>query len=74
MNAAKPPQYLSSLKRASLFTAAHASRNAFQKDEGAPSLTLVLTRKTRGQGETVVSKEEKNKTPLAFLKNTSNHT
>jgi len=33
MNAAKPPQYLLSLKKAKPFTVAHASRNVFQPGE-----------------------------------------
>ena len=70
MNAAKKPQCLSSLKKANLFTVAHASRSALQRDETVPPWPSVLTRKTRGQGETAVSKEEKRKSQLAFSKNT----
>jgi hypothetical protein len=36
MTAAKMPQCLSSLKQASLFTVAHASRNALKIDEEVP--------------------------------------
>ena len=72
INVAKAPQCHSSLEKASQFTVAHASRNAFRRDETVPHWTSVLIRKTRGQGETKVSKEEKSKTQPAFSINTSN--
>jgi len=70
MNAVKMLQFLLSLEKASLFTVAHVSRNASQKGVIVPNRTSVLTRRTRGQDETVVSKEEKNKSQLVFLKST----
>jgi hypothetical protein len=71
MNAAKTPQCLLSLRKASPFTVAHVSRNASQKGVIVPNRTSVLTRRMHGQDETVVSKEEKNKSPLVFLKSTN---
>jgi hypothetical protein len=71
MTAAKTPQCLSSLKQASLFTAARASQNAFQSDEDNPILTSVLTLRMHGHGEDAILKERKRKDHLVFSKNTS---
>ncbi len=71
MNAVKTLQCLLSLEKASPFTVAHVSRNTSQKGVIVPNRTSVLTRRTHGHDETVVSKEEKNKNQLAFLKNTN---
>ena len=71
MNAAKPLQCLLNLEKANLFTVVDAFRNAPQRNEDGPNRTLVLTQKTRGQGETAVLEEKKRKNPLAFSKNTN---
>ncbi len=71
MNAEKEIQCLSSQKEASLFTAAHASQNAFHINESFPSINTVSIRKTLGQDVDVVSKEEKRKSLLAFSRDTS---
>jgi hypothetical protein len=70
MTAAKMLQCLSSLKKANLFTVAHVSRNAVQRDAAILILTSVSTRKTPGQGADAILKEEKRKNQLAFSKNT----
>lgn len=70
MTAEKLPRCLLSLKKANLFTAAHVSRNAVQRDADSPVLTSISTRKTHGQDEDATLKGRKRKSQLAFFKNT----
>lgn len=71
INAEKEIRCLSSQKMAILFTAAHASQNAFHINESLLSITTVSIRKTRGQDVDQNSKEERRKNPPAFSRDIS---
>jgi hypothetical protein len=68
---AKPPQYLSSLRKANQSTVERASLNTCSSDQKLPVRISVSTRNKRGHDAEITGREERNRNRLDFS-NSSN--
>jgi hypothetical protein len=69
MNAAKKPQFLSSLRRADPFIAELVSLNTGQTSQIKPQQTSILTRRMHGRDGDAVSRVKGKSIQPAFFKN-----